>query len=613
MSEYKTIFGKAVKALASDPTDTGAEGQIWYNTTTGSFRTVLGTAAWSSGSNRINAMAFAAGFGTQTSALTAGGRPAGGGSSAKTEEYNGSGFSAKADLNQARSYLAGCGNTTAGLVFGGFFSPPAGARNESEEYDGSTWTAGNNLGTARYGLAGAGTQTAGLAFGGNPPISSATEEYDGTSWTAGGSMNTARKYLAGFGIQTAAIAAGGNPSTPTVGGETELYNGSTWSEVNDLNTSRGSGLGGAGTSTSGIIMGGLTTAPAPGTGTGATETWDGTNWSTSPATLATGRYSISGAGANNTAAVAMGGRNAPDSLANTEEYNFSASVITPAAWSSGGTLNTSRFGLTGFGTQTAAIAANGDTYPPATGRFTNAAEEYNGATWTNIASTNTSTSFAGSSKLSPAGAGSVFGGEPVSTRHEYWDGSTWSEQTDMNTPRYGSAGAGTQTSSLAMAGIADTDATEEWDGSSWTTTANVPFLTFQTPGAGSQTAAIIFGGNGPSGVNTTAEYNSGTWTTGGNLISPKTNQGGAGTQTAALSFMGSFPTTASVVTTTEGYDGTAWSTRPSAATARRTLGSAGTQTAALGFGGYTPGKTTATEEFTGEVVTANPASNLSVS
>ena len=275
-----------------------------------------------------------------------------------------------------------------------------------------------------------------------------------------------------------------------------------------------------------------------------------------------------------------------------------------AAWASGGNLNTSRAGLTGFGTQTAAIAANGDTYPPATGRFTNAAEEYNGATWTGVSPTNTSTNFGGSSKLSPASAGSVFGGEPVSARHEYWDGSSWSEQTDMNTPRYGSAGAGTQTSSLAMAGISDTDATEEWDGSSWTTAANVPFATFITPGAGSQTAAIIFGGNGPTGLNTTAEYNSGTWTAGGNLISPKGNQGGAGTQTAALSFMGATPTNATVSNTTEGYDGSAWSTQPSAATARRTLGSAGSSTAALGFGGYITAKVSNTEEFTIPIGTA---------
>ena len=269
-----------------------------------------------------------------------------------------------------------------------------------------------------------------------------------------------------------------------------------------------------------------------------------------------------------------------------------------AAWASGGNLNTSRAGLTGFGTQTAAIAANGDTYPPATGRFTNAAEEYNGATWTGVSPTNTSTNFGGSSKLSPASAGSVFGGEPVSARHEYWDGSSWSEQTDMNTPRYGSAGAGTQTSSLAMAGISDTDATEEWDGSSWTTAANVPFATFITPGAGSQTAAIIFGGNNPA-INTTGEYDGSGWTLGGNMITTRAGMGGSGTQTATLAFGGGNPP-GTYLTATEEYDGTAWSTRPSMATARRSLGSSGSSSAALGFGGYTGAKSAVTEEWTGD-------------
>jgi hypothetical protein len=36
----------------------------------------------------------------------------------------------------------------------------------TEEYNGSAWTAGGSLNTSRRNLAGAGTQTAGLAFGG---------------------------------------------------------------------------------------------------------------------------------------------------------------------------------------------------------------------------------------------------------------------------------------------------------------------------------------------------------------------------------------------------------------------------------------------------------------
>ena len=607
MAGYNELRGLRVEYLSADPANP-ENGQVWYNSTTGNLRVQgIGVGAWSSGANMIVAGQLGDGLGVQDAALRVGGEsPA---ATNVTEEYNGSGWSSGANYPITPNIveIGLFGVQTAGIGMGGYVTPAVSRPNTTNEYNGSTWTAGGTYPIGASNIRGAGTLTAGLGFGGDryptsPRNSNVTAEYNGSTWTAGGNLGTAGYAGMGGGTQTAGIYNGGTGRTTS----TEEYNGSAWTGggAPPIAQSFG-GSSGQGPQTN------FSTFGINGTPSGYHQSYDGSTWTAQPA-LSTPRYALGGAGSSANSTVAFGGR-APAFSSATEEFNFSTTTITAAAWSSGGALNTSRFGLTGFGAQTAAIAANGDTFPPATGRYTAGCEEYNGASWTSIASTNTSTSFAGSSKLSPAGAGSVFGGEPVSARHEYWDGSTWSEQTDMNTPRYGSAGAGTQTSSLAMAGIADTDATEEWDGSSWTTVANIPFATFNTPGAGSQTAAIIFGGNGPSGLNTTAEYNSGTWTAGGNLISPKTSQGGAGTQTAALSFMGSFPTTASVVTTTEGYDGTAWSTRPSASTARRTLGSSGTSTAALGFGGYAPPKTAATEEFTGETVSNNPASNLSVS
>ena len=84
---------------------------------------------------------------------------------------------------------------------------------------------------------------------------------------------------------------------------------------------------------------------------------------------------------------------------------------------------------------------------------------------------------------------------------------------------------------------------------------------------------------------------------------------GSGTQTAALSSGGATPTYPySPITDVQGYDGTAWSTRPSLATSRGKGGGSGTQTAGLVFGGTTDNGstfTTATEEFTGETVSAN--------
>ena len=51
------------------------------------------------------------------------------------------------------------------------------------------------------------------------------------------------------------------------------------------------------------------------------------------------------------------------------------------------------------------------------------------------------------------------------------------------------------------------------------------------------------------------------------------------------------------------------------ATARSFVGAAnaGSNISTAAFGGYTGSLTAATEEFTGETVTVNPASNLSVS
>jgi hypothetical protein len=93
MTTYKEIFGKPVKVLSSDPTDAGAEGQVWYNSTSGTFKTVLAVGAWSSGGNINTAGYGAAGTGTQTAGLIAGRNavtPSADVPSNATEEYNGS-------------------------------------------------------------------------------------------------------------------------------------------------------------------------------------------------------------------------------------------------------------------------------------------------------------------------------------------------------------------------------------------------------------------------------------------------------------------------------------------------------------------------------------------
>ena len=138
MAGYNTIRGLKVKYLSADPS--GAEnGQVWYNSTTGTLRVKgIGVAAWSSAAPIVTARASMTGFGVQTATVLAGGTPY----TAATEEYNGSGWTAGGALNVARRSNAGLGIITAGMSLGGYAGPPTNSDiNSSEEYDGSSWTA----------------------------------------------------------------------------------------------------------------------------------------------------------------------------------------------------------------------------------------------------------------------------------------------------------------------------------------------------------------------------------------------------------------------------------------------------------------------------------------
>ena len=55
MATYKQIFGKQIEFLSSDPTNE-AEGQVWYNSTSYTFKTVVNSGAWSSSSPTVNGL-----------------------------------------------------------------------------------------------------------------------------------------------------------------------------------------------------------------------------------------------------------------------------------------------------------------------------------------------------------------------------------------------------------------------------------------------------------------------------------------------------------------------------------------------------------------------------
>ena len=169
MSTYRKIHGRSIQAVTTDPSETVAEGQVWYNTTSNTFKSVIASEAFSSGSNMNNARRYFSGFGTQTAAVAHGGSPA----LSTVEHYNGSGWSNATAMPATYSGQGASGTQTSGLVFGGSGGPSnPGIKSDTFEYNGSSWTSGGAMVVARstnQGRSSAGTQTAALGFGGYAP------------------------------------------------------------------------------------------------------------------------------------------------------------------------------------------------------------------------------------------------------------------------------------------------------------------------------------------------------------------------------------------------------------------------------------------------------------
>ena len=212
--------------------------------------------------------------------------------------------------------------------------------------------------------------------------------------------------------------------------------------------------------------------------------------------------------------------------------------------------------------------------------------------------------------------GVTFPGGVAQSATEKYDGTNWTSVNPLNTARGSSdgsiGGAGTQTSALIFTGQspgggAFTGTTEKYDGTNWTTVNSMNTARGRIGGCGTQTSALVFGGLPPPASSAATEKYDGTnWTSVNSMNTAKQRLAGCGTQTSALAFGGSPPPTGG--TSTEKYDGTNWTTVNSMNTARYGLAGAGTQTAALAFGGSNtnPVYLGNTELYDGTNWTSNP-------
>ena len=290
-----------------------------------------------------------------------------------------------------------------------------------------------------------------------------------------------------------------------------------------------------------------------------------------------------------------------------------ASGITGGTWASGGDLNAPKgfTGRTGAGPQTAAQAAAGFTSP---GGAIGTVEHYDGSSWTETTDVNTARSAAthGGTQTSSL----ITGGNTALSVTEEWNGSAWTEVNDLNTGRRQLAMStnGNAEGAIAFGGYAPptpgpigyTGRAEEWDGSSWTEVSDLnTSRSSLTATDQSSTAALgIAGYRGPPTADRTKfveEWNGSAWTEIADVNRERMDLGCGGSYTDCIIFAGvDGPTPFLAVT--EHWDGSSWTEIADMSTVRCEVGGTGASTAGLAFGGTTPPYTNVTEEFTAATV-----------
>jgi hypothetical protein len=273
-------------------------------------------------------------------------------------------------------------------------------------------------------------------------------------------------------------------------------------------------------------------------------------------------------------------------------------------WSSGGSLNTSRYGNAGAGTLTSGLSIDG--FNPSVNALV---EEYNGTSWSEIAENNTARAF-GVGAGANAEAALFFSGNippSLSAANESYNGTAWTEIADLATARRNACGAGTQTAAICIGGANNTppdtnrlNQVEVWNGTSWTEVAEVNTAGGDAASAGTSTDSIKAGTSNGPGV-TVELWNGTTWTETTELNTGRYYLRGSGPSglTDTLVFGGQTPPGAQVVT--EKWDGSTWTELSDMASARGAMASTNTTSSeAWAAGGTSDGGSTyvtTTEEW----------------
>ena len=256
------------------------------------------------------------------------------------------------------------------------------------------------------------------------------------------------------------------------------------------------------------------------------------------------------------------------------------------SWASTPAVNDARYALASAGTTTAAVIAGGYGGSPA--GPTAKTEEYNGSSWTEVNDLGTAKTQACMGVMGTQTAAlSVGGAPPPGALVQIYDGTTWTNApANMNTAKYSGANFGTTTAALAAGGeVSGTiEEAETFDGSSWTEVSDLNQERAYLGGFGTTTAGIAVGGFNPPNatqLGNTETWNGTSWTEGNDLNTVRVKINAVGITTAGLVFAGDVGTPPEISAITESYDGTSWAEVGDLSTATGSSSASGTATSAL--------------------------------
>jgi hypothetical protein len=209
--------------------------------------------------------------------------------------------------------------------------------------------------------------------------------------------------------------------------------------------------------------------------------------------------------------------------------------------------------------------AGGEVSPAAASNYV---ENYDGSSWTEVTEMGTArgrpalTNTNGNSDvLLIAGGQSPMGSVNAINNVETWNGSSWTEIAEVNTARLGGQAFGVTTASIFSGGYtADPTIvanTEYWNGSSWTELNDMNTLRVNFANWGVYNSGGMGGGNSPTrALHETWDGTS--WTETTDMNTGRSSLGGGGASSSSGMVFGGTTTPGAQSDDTEIWDGSAW-------------------------------------------------------